>query len=269
VFVNNVFATKGPSLAMNGVVVAGDNRKKLEPRALIEGKNGALPTGRMRDVSIAEPPAAEPAWLARARAWKPPALPGSLWSHAKPPGARAGLDTIVMGEYGPWDFRSGEPRPKPRPFGGLLADTAWNALWFGWSPAASGGANTDPRRDVTAWRALAKRPLASEVVRAWTDPWGASKSARDATGLKHFGLVATSMVEIASAGTYVLRVTSDDGVRVVVDGNVALENWTWHGPTRDEATVELEAGKHEFVLEYFQIDGAYALAVELVRAASH
>jgi hypothetical protein len=266
-FVNNMCGGKWASLSLNGVAVTGENASKLEARALIEGRDGGFPSGRMRDVSLVEAPAVEPEWLARTRAWQAPALPGSLWSYSRSPSERAGLDTIVMGEFGPWDFRSGDPRPKPRPFGGVLANATWDAVWFAWSPDG-GSTNTDPRRDVAAWRALAKAPLATASITAWTDPWGASKSAREATGTKNFGLVARSTVEIKDAGSYTLRVTSDDGVRVVIDGNVALENWTWHGPTRDEAVVELASGRHEFVLEYFQIDGASALAVELVRAAT-
>ena len=64
-------------------------------------------------------------------------------------------------------------------------------------------------------------------------------------------------------GAHTLTVTSDDGVRVLVDGEVVLEDWTWHAPRREEVTLELTAGVHEVVVEYFQIDGALALLVAL------
>lgn len=262
-FALNVFAAGQPPPSLTGVVVAGENRERLEPKALIEGRDGTLPSGRMRDVGIAVAPAAEPGWLARAKSWRPPSLLGSLWSYAAPRPANSGLETIVMGEFGPWDFRSGEPRPEPRAFGGALADATWNATWFAWTPDGGEGADTDPRRDAAAWRALAGHPLTTGLVRAWTDPFGGSKSVRAATGTTHIGLVANSAIQIPVPGTYTLRVTSDDGVRILVDGKVVLENWTWHGPTRDESAIALEAGRHEFVLEYFQIDGACALAVDL------
>jgi hypothetical protein len=59
-------------------------------------------------------------------------------------------------------------------------------------------------------------------------------------------------------------VLSDDGVRVSLDGEVVLENWTWHPPTRDEVVLEIAPGTHVLELEYFQIDGAAALAIDLV-----
>jgi hypothetical protein len=100
---------------------------------------------------------------------------------------------------------------------------------------------------------------------AWTDPWGGSKAVREKIGNEHFGLIARTSLDIRDGGPHRLSVTSDDGVRVMVDGKTVLENWTWHGPTRDTAEVELAVGEHDFVLEYFQIDGASALTIDLQR----
>jgi hypothetical protein len=170
-----------------------------------------------------------------------------------------GLETIVMGEWGPWDFRGGEPRPEPRLAGGLLAGSTWKARWFSWQ----GG--PDPREEPRAWRALASAPLAEAAVGGgWGDPWGLDAAVRETVGTTHFGLTAETTLEL-EAGRYLLKVTSDDGVRVFVDGRTALENWTWHAPTLDRLELELSAGEHAFALEYFQIDGAVALLVELAR----
>ncbi|MDZ4774453.1 MAG: right-handed parallel beta-helix repeat-containing protein [Planctomycetota bacterium] len=264
VFAANSFEPKPPTLSLLGVVVTGENAERLEPRELIESLDGALPSGRMRDVSIARESAQARASFERAKAWRAPSIAGSLWSYSHAVDPRSGLDTIVMGEFGPWDFRSKDPRPTPRAFGGMLANSTWQATWFAWQPGGGSGSNTDPRRDLSAWRALAKEPLAVSAVQTFVDPFGGSKSVREAVGMKHFGLLAKADVFVPTAGTYVLRVTSDDGVRVIVDGAVVLENWTWHAPTSDEVQLELARGRHEFNLEYFQIDGAAALAVELV-----
>ena len=64
-------------------------------------------------------------------------------------------------------------------------------------------------------------------------------------------------------GRYELRTVSDDGVRVFVGGKKVLENWTWHGPTENKATVELEAGEHSIVVEHFEIDGWAVLQLDL------
>jgi len=238
--------------------------RRLEVAAFFQAQ-GELPSGAIADSTVSAFEGDEPEWLQRARAWTPPELPGVSKPFAEDRGARQGLDTIVLGEWGPWDFESGEPRPKQRVPGGLLADAAWDCAWFRWQPARDGepGSGSDPRHDLARWRALAGEPLARREVRAWTNPWAGDDALRREVGNAHFGMVATTRVALASGGRYRLSVVSDDGVRVLVDGRVALENWTWHAPTRDAVELDLVAGEHEFVLEYFQIDGAAALTIEL------
>src|SRR5690606_27674999 len=95
--------------------------RRLEVAAFFQAQ-GELPSGVVQDSSVRVFEGDEPEWLQRARAWAPPELPGVAKPFARDRGARQGLDTIVMGEWGPWDFESGEPRPKQRVPGGLLAD---------------------------------------------------------------------------------------------------------------------------------------------------
>ena len=51
----------------------------------------------------------------------------------------------------------------------------------------------------------------------------------------------------------------------LLDGKVAFEDWTWHAPKRGEVAIDLARGDHVLELEYFQIDGATALSIELER----
>ena len=68
-------------------------------------------------------------------------------------------------------------------------------------------------------------------------------------------------------GTWELQTLSDDGVRVSVDGKPVIENWAWHGPTRNSGKLELEADKTvEIVVEHFQIDGYAVLEFSLAPA---
>jgi hypothetical protein len=78
-----------------------------------------------------------------------------------------------------------------------------------------------------------------------------------------WGLVAKGQFRIHKDQLLTLSVTSDDGVRVRIDGRVVLDDWTWHAPKTDEVLLGLKAGDHELQLEYFQIDGAQALRLEL------
>jgi len=112
---------------------------------------------------------------------------------------------------------------------------------------------------------LVQKPVAHGDVATWTNPYGGDPEVAHALGNDRFGLVAKAEVELRESGRYRLRVVSDDGVRVLVDGKTAFEDWTWHAPTRGEAELELASGKHAFEIEYFQIDGAMALGVELTK----
>jgi hypothetical protein len=265
-FGDNTFAkTDRPLEVVRSVVVQQKGETPLEvPRVFAAW--GSTPSGTIADSSLKSAfGSQEPEWLVRARAWAPPELPGKQKTFARDRGVKQGLDTIVLGEWGPWDFEGGEPRPRQREPGGLLVGATWDAAWFRWEPRRgdAAGSGSDPRDDVARWRKLAATPLDRGAVGVWLNPWGGDEARRRKVGNDHFGLIAKASVEIVQAGRYRLTVVSDDGVRVLVDGKAALENWTWHAPTRDTAEVELARGKHELVLEYFQIDGATALTIEL------
>jgi beta-glucosidase len=45
---------------------------------------------------------------------------------------------------------------------------------------------------------------------------------------------------------------SDDGIRVRVDGKLVLDDWHDHGPTVNTAHLDLAAGEHAVVVEYYQ-----------------
>jgi len=259
----NVFAAHNRELSVSNVrSSAGAALDTLAVRALLTGIGGWSASGRLKDVSMLptalDAQTAPPA-LARELAFSAPEAPGTQRAFDPDADDGEGLETIVMGEWGPWDFRSKEPRPPQRLPGGLLVNANWDAVWFSWK----GG--PDPRGDaqaLAAWRALSKTPLASARIASWYTPHGADAKVAAAVGQNHFGLRASTKVSLES-GRYRLAVVSDDGVRVSVDGHAVLENWTWHAPTRDVVEVELEAGEHEFELEYFQIDGASALSLDL------
>jgi parallel beta-helix repeat protein len=268
VLIGNEFAENEKDLVITKTdkVVLGANRWSRAERPLegenmridvLLGPNGARATGAIHGSSLDGWDGKEPEALAAARAWKCPPVPGKKTVFARDRGEKQGLDTILVGEWGPWDFRGGEPKPKQRVPGGLFGGCTWRTVWFSWK------AGPDPREKLEAWRELAKHPAAHGDVAVWTNPYGGDPEVARALGNDRFGLVAKAEVELREAGKYRLRVVSDDGVRVLVDGKVAFEDWTWHAPQRGEAEIELAAGKHDVAIEYFQIDGAMALGVEL------
>jgi parallel beta-helix repeat protein len=234
---------------------------ELDVRTWLVGPDGSQPGGFLEQSTLRRYRGERPEALARALAWQPPELPGSSTVLASERGAPQGLETIILGEWGPWDFESGEPKPEARRPGGLLADARWDATWFSWR------GEVDPRNvigDLEAWRMLRSRPLVHKTVGAWVSPWS-DEAVRHKVGDDHFGLIATTELRLAVGGRFRLTVISDDGVRVRIGGRTVLENWTWHAPTRDEAEVDLEEGMQTIELEYFQIDGAAALTIDLER----
>jgi len=102
----------------------------------------------------------------------------------------------------------------------------------------------------------------------WSGP-SEQKLSEAVTGAKfggdYFGMIARTQLPL-SAGTWELTTLSDDGVRVVIDGKPVIENWTWHGPTRNTGTFILpEARTVEIVVEHFEIDGYAVLELGISR----
>ncbi len=224
----------------------------------LDGLDGSFPSGNISASTLTPWTGRAPEQLDAWRSFDVGELPGGQAVRAEDRGAaRGGLETIVMGEWGPWDLRSNEPRPARSRPGGLLDGAGWTARWFLWDEATS-----DPRVDEAAWRARATAPVLTRRVTSFVNPWG-SDEVRRAVGNDHFGLLAHAEVEVPTAGPHRLRVTSDDGVRVLVNGRIVIERWDHHASMRDEVVVELEAGVVPVKVEYFQITGGAALLLEL------
>ncbi|HLV78967.1 MAG TPA: chitobiase/beta-hexosaminidase C-terminal domain-containing protein, partial [Chthonomonadaceae bacterium] len=66
----------------------------------------------------------------------------------------------------------------------------------------------------------------------------------------------TGKVQARCTGTYTFYTVSDDGVRLFVNGQEIINDWTYHAPTVDTGTIHLVAGKsYAIKLEYFQGGG--------------
>jgi hypothetical protein len=151
---------------------------------------------------------------------------------------------------------------------GVLVSASWDATFFAWNK------DSDPRENLSAWRALAanadakKASLENLTLKfAMGGPGTLSgvkeKLGAGAPGNDHFGMVASSKLRVPK-GSWKITTTSDDGVRVLVDGKPVIENWTWHGPTKNEGTFTVEKdGEVAVGVEYFEIDGYSTLELEI------
>ncbi len=75
---------------------------------------------------------------------------------------------------------------------------------------------------------------------------------------KHdISLRLTGWITPEKSGTYILKVRSDDGVRIFLEGKPVLEDWSNHSARTRTATVSLEGGKNYPIrIEYFQKGGS-------------
>ncbi len=85
--------------------------------------------------------------------------------------------------------------------------------------------------------------------------WG-SGSPHPSIGPDTFSTRWTGQVEAPVSGNYTFTTTSDDGVRLFVDGRPIVDNWTDHGPTDNSGTIALEAGRrYDVQMDYYENGG--------------
>jgi len=99
------------------------------------------------------------------------------------------------------------------------------------------------------------------IVKGRTDStvnfdWGAG-SPDPTVPVDHFSARWTGQVQATVAGNYTFSTTSDDGVRLWVNGVQVINDWTDHPPTTDTSgTVTLAAGqKVDIKMEYYENGG--------------
>ena len=108
------------------------------------------------------------------------------------------------------------------------------------------------RQEVFAGKDLSGKPvLVTSVDRIDFAP---EEGAAPAPGLgsEHYSIRWTGEGSAPRAGRYQVVTNADDGIRVRVDGRLVIDDWHDHAPTVDTARLELAAGKHAIVVEYYQ-----------------
>ena len=86
----------------------------------------------------------------------------------------------------------------------------------------------------------------------WGDPGGPDP----AVGDDNFSARWTGEVEAAFTETYTFYTNSDDGVRLWIDGQQIVNNWTDHGTVENRGTIDLTAGStYSLVMEYYENGG--------------
>jgi hypothetical protein len=178
-------------------------------------------------------------------------------------------EVTVLAQHGPWEAHLvyvGEETVdhrgvvtaagQPVPFGAKNDRVAvqWDVRWFVWDPAAS-----DPRKQPEAFEAaLQGTPVASQSVGRLD--FATSGSPAAGVPSDHFATIAEGEFDWRG-GAAQLEVTTDDGVRVWVDGELVIDEWKYQGPTRYAKTLSLAPGRRKIRVQHFEIDGYTALQV--------
>jgi mannan endo-1,4-beta-mannosidase len=131
----------------------------------------------------------------------------------------------------------------------------WVARFYQWTDSAM-----DPRRNPQAFTTLHLSPpvLTSRLSRLDYEGYRAIPG----VPRENFALEAIGFVDLAP-GEYTLRTISDDGIRVWIDGVLAIDNWRAHESAVDFA--RLAGGHHDLRVQYYQGDGYYELKLDIVR----
>jgi beta-glucosidase len=114
------------------------------------------------------------------------------------------------------------------------------------------------QQQVYAGKDLEGEPVAtSEVERIAFYPEGHAPAA--GVGAEGYSIRWTGKVRAPRTGRYALMTNSDDGIRVFFDGKKVIDDWSAHAPRAQQVQLQVRAGEHEVVVEYFQgILGAVA-----------
>ena len=86
--------------------------------------------------------------------------------------------------------------------------------------------------------------------------WGSSAPGAG-VGADNFSVAWQGSVKATTSGGYRLQTKSDDGVRVWLNGQLIVNNWTDHAPITDtSATINLVAGtRYQIRMEYYEAGG--------------
>ena len=120
--------------------------------------------------------------------------------------------------------------------------------WTPQAPATGLTAEYFDNRDFTGTKA-------SRRESAVNFDWG-SGSPTAAIGADTFSARWNGFVQPAHTQAYTFYTMSDDGVRLWVNGQLLIDNWTDHGPTENSKTISLTAGQRYAIrMEYYEQGG--------------
>jgi len=149
--------------------------------------------------------------------------------------------------------------------------------WFGetqtWGLTVSGGCATGPLATPSdRWKLeiFDNKSLSGSAVEqrydavgggGFTFDWGSGR-ASNCAGVNNFAIRFSRTISMGTAGDYKFTTTTDDGVRLWVDGQLLIDRWIDQAPTSYGATKFLAASSHDLRLDYYENGGGAFAAIK-------
>ena len=107
----------------------------------------------------------------------------------------------------------------------------------------------------------------NNLVQARTDTqiqfdWGTSIPI-SGVGVDNFSVSWAGDIRVPTSSTYTFYTVSDDGVRLWVNNQQIINNWTNHAPTTNSGSINLNAGQsYKIKLEYYENTGGATIRLD-------
>jgi parallel beta-helix repeat protein len=135
----------------------------------------------------------------------------------------------------------------------------WRVEIFTWSDSTG-----DPNVAPAAFQAMTSGTPALTLTPHRLD-WMWYRPTVEGIPQERWAAVATATVTIPE-GEHSLRMISDDGARVWVDGEPAIDRWTPHGS--EVAYAPISPGRHELRVVYYQLGGWAEVRLDIIPGGS-
>jgi prepilin-type N-terminal cleavage/methylation domain-containing protein len=115
-----------------------------------------------------------------------------------------------------------------------------------------------PGQWVAEWysnRLLSGTPAAQTCEAAINNMWASNAPSVTGIPADQFSVRWTGTLMAAATRQYTFTAYTDDGIRVLVDGVRVIDSWIYQSTTLYAATVNLAAGQHTVIVEYFEANG--------------
>ncbi|KKR01165.1 MAG: PA14 domain protein [Candidatus Woesebacteria bacterium GW2011_GWB1_39_12] len=85
--------------------------------------------------------------------------------------------------------------------------------------------------------------------------WGSGSPNYSSLGNDTYSIFWAGDLKVASGGTYTFYTVSDDGVKLWINNQLIIDNWTNHAPTTNSASINLIPGENKVKLQYYESSG--------------